>query len=101
MAEAPLAMSLLPQARFGQFSAAQSMMRAVLAQIIGGTLVGLLMSYLQHVYGKYAFRYAFVWSFVFQIAALFCFYILYKEWQKLGGRKSFQPPPVRSTVLES
>ena len=96
MAEAPLAMSLMPQSRFGQFGAAQSMLRMVLAQIIGGQLAGLLMSHLQHTYGKgYALRYAFVWSFVFQIAALFCFWVLYKEWQKLGGRKSFQPPPVR------
>lgn len=101
MAEAPLAMSLMPQARFGQFGAAQSMLRAVLAQIIGGQLAGLLMSYLQHTYGNYALRYAFVWSFVFQIAALFCFWILYKEWQKLGGRKSFQPPAVRPVGIEA
>ena len=94
MAEAPLAMSLMPNERYGQFAAAQSMMRMVFAGILGSWIAGKIMAWLKVMYGEYAFRYAFLWGTIFQVASLYCYYLLFKEWKKLGGRKSFKPPPV-------
>ena len=56
---------------------------------------GGLVEVLKHVQGDYALRYAFTWNFIWQTATLFCFYLLYREWKKLGGRDGFKPPPVR------
>ena len=94
MAESPLAMSLLPRDRFGQFSAAMSMLRMITAGILGSMLAGWLMHTLEHHLGSYALRFAFVWNFVFQIITLGCYYWLYREWKRLGGKESFRPPPV-------
>jgi hypothetical protein len=95
MAESPLAMTLMPQDRFGQFGAAQSMMRMIIPAILGSLLAGWLMRVLMKSQGDYALRYAFLWGMIWQIASLFCFYLLLREWKNLGGKKSFQPPPVR------
>ena len=94
MAESPLGMSLLPRERYGQFSAAQSMMRMILPGILGSMLAGWLMRTLEHHQGSYALRYSFVWNFVFQALTLACYYWLYKEWKRLGGKHGFKPPPV-------
>ena len=94
MAESPLAMSLLPRDRFGQFSAAQSMLRMILPGILGSMFAGWLMHTLELHQGSYALRYSFVWNFVFQILTLVCYFRLYREWQRLGGKEHFVPPPV-------
>lgn len=94
MAESPLGMSLLPRDRYGQFSAAQSMMRMILPGILGSMFAGWLMRVLEHHQGTYAWRYAFVWNFVFQALTLACYLWLYREWKKLGGKEHFRPPPV-------
>jgi len=94
MAEGPLAMSLLPRDRFGQFSAAQSMMRMILPGIFGSMLAGWLMRVLEHHQGTYAWRYCVVWNGTFQALTLVCYCWLYREWKRLGGKASFTPPPV-------
>ena len=43
MAEGPLGMTILPRERYGQFAAAQSMLRMVFAGILGSMLAGWLM----------------------------------------------------------
>lgn len=95
LAEGPLTMSLMPQDRYGQFAAAQSMLRMVFAGILGTLLAGKIMAILKDWQGDYAWRYSFVWSFLFQMLNLFCYYLLYREWKRLGGAKGFKPPPVR------
>ena len=87
-------MSLLPRDRYGQFSAAQSMLRMILPGILGSILAGWLMRTLEHHFGSYALRFSFVWSIVFQGLALACFFALYREWNRLGGKDGFRPPPV-------
>ena len=98
MAESPLAMSLLPRDRFGQFSAAQSMMRMILPGILGSLLAGWLMHTLEHRLGSYALRFSFLWNFVFQFCTLLCYVWLYREWKRLGGKEHFRPPPVERPI---
>ena len=94
VADSALPMSLLPRDRYGQFCAAKSMLRMILGQFIGGLLAGWLMRTLENHFGSYALRFAFVWSTLFQALALGCYLVLYREWQRLGGKESFRPPPV-------
>jgi len=95
MAESPLAMSILPRDRFGQFCAAQSMLRMIFAGILGSLLAGWLMRVLEHHCGAYALRFCFVWSVGFQALAMVCYYQLYRLWKKLGGGEHFHPPDSR------
>lgn len=96
MAATPLHMSILPKDRYGQFAAANSMIRTLFGSIIGGQIASLLMAWLiTHYERDYALRFSFLWAYVFNAGALFCYYLLYREWKRLGGRDSFQPPAVR------
>jgi len=94
MALSPLYMTLLPRERYGQFSAALSMLRALLAGVIGSALAGLIMRSMEHAWGEYALRMSFVWAGIGQVGMLFCYYLLYREWIRLGGKHGFKPPKV-------
>jgi hypothetical protein len=92
--EAALFMRLLPQDRYGQFCSANAMIRAI-ALIIGGTLVGVFldaMKGLDPAHPDMCYRFAPLWNFVFQGGYIFFYYLVYREWQRLGGLKSFTPP---------
>jgi Na+/melibiose symporter-like transporter len=99
MADSTLGMSLLPRGRYGQFCAAAAMMRMILPGILGSLLAGWLMRTLEQHQGTYALRYSFAWSWLFQILALVCYWLLYREWKRLGGRKSYAPPEVRPAAV--
>jgi uncharacterized membrane protein YeaQ/YmgE (transglycosylase-associated protein family) len=94
MAEGPLAMTILPRERYGQFAAAQSMLRMIFAGILGSALAGWLMRTLELHFGSYALRLGFIWGISFQALGLVCYFALYREWKRLGGSESFRPPPV-------
>ena len=79
MAEGPLAMSLLPKDRYGQFCAANAMLRMVFGQIIGGFVAAGLMGVLEHYWGSYAWRFAFAWNVFFQALDFVCYYLLYRK----------------------
>jgi len=89
-----LQMTILPRARYGQFCAAQSMLRMILPGICGSILAGWLMRTLEHHFGNYAWRFAFVWSTIFLAMSLVGYVVLYREWKRLGGKEGFHPPPV-------
>jgi MFS family permease len=94
MASSPLLMSILPRDRFGQFSAALSSLRNILAGVLGSILVGWLMHVMEGWWGNYAWRLSFVWSVFFSFLTGVCYYVLYLEWKRMGGRHGFKPPPV-------
>jgi MFS family permease len=101
MASSPLLMSIMPRDRFGQFSAASSMIRMIIAGILGSMLAGWLMSAMKGWWGNYALRTSFVWSVFFAFLTGVCYYLLYREWKKLGGREGFTPPPVDEILAKN
>jgi hypothetical protein len=94
LAEWPLGMSILPRERYGQFCGVAAMLRNILAMVLGSQFAGLLMGVLKEHFGAYAGRFAFAWNFLFAGLGLLCYYLLYRQWKRLGGRKGFAPPPV-------
>lgn len=97
LASGPLYMEIMPRERYGQFSAAGVMIRMVMANLLGALFAGWLMDKLREWHGgsDYCWRYTFVWNFVFQGALFICYYLLYRMWKRMGGKKGFKPPPVR------
>jgi MFS family permease len=92
--EVALFMRLLPQDRYGQFCSANALVRAV-ALIIGGTLVGFFLDFMKRLapdHPELCYRFVPLWNFVFQSGYIFFYYLVYREWQRLGGLKSFVPP---------
>lgn len=97
LATGPLLMSLFPRDRYGQFSAAGSLIRNTLCGMLAAAFAGWLMDKLKalHGGGEYWLRYAFTWQILFQVLILIVLYLMYREWTKLGGSKGYTPPPVR------
>ncbi|KKR03978.1 MAG: Major facilitator superfamily [Candidatus Uhrbacteria bacterium GW2011_GWF2_39_13] len=81
----PMYACLLPKERWGQFCSAQAMLQAVMliAANYGG---GLFMD----IVGDYRFIYA--WDAVFTAVALFAMIMVYRGWQRYGGRKNYVAP---------
>jgi len=95
----PLFMRLLPAERYGQYCAAEAMVRS-LAIIVSGLVVGGFMDIMQrvcalhHAPQYFYYRYAPLWTWTFQIVALCMMIIVYRNWLKLGGDKGYVPPAV-------
>lgn len=90
----PMVMRLFPHERFGQFCAANAMCGAFGA-VIGGLLGGVFLDVLKRVFsdrGDYYYRFVPAWSLVFMLMASIMCYLVYREWQKLGGDKNYQSP---------
>jgi MFS family permease len=86
-------MRLMPKSLYGQFSAANSIIRAV-GGMVGGVLAGGfldLVKWLLH-NSDFAYRYDFVWRGTFSIAAGIFMCLAYREWLRLGGDEHYQAP---------
>ncbi|MFB3891638.1 MAG: hypothetical protein ACE15C_06395 [Phycisphaerae bacterium] len=96
MAAGPLWMTILPRERYGQFSAAGVMIRVVMAQVLGAFFAGWLMDQLRAWHGgsNYCWRYSFSWNVVWQGIWFLCYYLMWRQWKKMGGKKGFKPPKV-------
>ena len=86
-------MRLMPRSLFGQFSAANSIIRAV-GRIVGGLLAGLFLDLITKlVHGSdYAYRFGFLWSGPFVVASGVFMCLAYREWLRLGGDEHYQAP---------
>jgi len=91
--ELPTYMSILPKQRFGQFCAATALLRSVFT-IFAGLICGLLIDWLKLVDPSRAYLYLPLWPILFQTLSAICLGLLYLEWKKLGGDKSYVPPRV-------
>jgi MFS family permease len=89
----PLMMRLLPKSRYGQFSSASAIVRS-LAAIVGGLVASGYMDLLKWwCHGDdYAYRLMWTWTWPFQIINMFMMVAIYREWKRLGGDESYQPP---------
>ncbi len=96
MAMWPLYMEMLPKARYGQFSSAMVICRQIVAGVLGSLFAGWLFSVLKKAHGGTEFytRYHYAWRMVWQVLTLMSFLVLYRKWKQMGGKESFQPPPV-------
>jgi len=79
-------MELFPSEKFGQFFAAGNIMGMGI-KIVGAYAFGL---FLDHVHDHY--RMIFAWSFFWDGIGFFFLYLLYREWQRLGGAEHYVPP---------
>jgi len=91
--ELPTYMSILPKHRFGQFCAATALLRSVFT-IFAGLICGLLIDWLKLIDPSRAYFYLPFWPILFQTLSAICLGLLYLEWKKLGGDKSYVPPRV-------
>jgi len=93
----PLAMRLFPHERFGQFCAANAMCGAV-GIAIGGLLAGGFLDLMKLFFEKsnYYYRFAPLWSLTFIALSGYVTILVFREWKRLGGDKSYEPPPVSS-----
>lgn len=91
----PLGMRIKPLTLFGQFSAANAMIRS-LSQVVFGLIVGLFLDAMLHLFKGYGetfgYRFQFVWIGLFGCgtAAFLC--LGYREWRRLGGDSNYRPP---------
>ena len=95
-------MLLLPRDKYGQFSGAMALIRAV-GLICCGVLAGLFMDFWKHLFpeGLYYYRFSFIWYVVFNGISFYFFYRVYRTWKRLGGATGFVPPetPVHMAEL--
>ncbi|MFA5866316.1 MAG: MFS transporter [Phycisphaerae bacterium] len=92
-AQLPMYMSILPTERYGQFGSADAMVRSICA-IMGGVLAGAYMDCFRWLYDGKVFYYRFIpfWHIFWQSLALVFLILLYRQWQRLGGKSGYQPP---------
>lgn len=99
----PMQMRLFPHSRYGQFGAAQGMIRSA-CTIAAGMVVGGFYDLIQVIFANcwhgggiaagagYCYRFYFVWS---SLASLINFVLIawaYRRWNQLGGDAHFHPP---------
>lgn len=86
----PLMMHLLPRSRFGQFCSFNALCGAITG-IIGSLLVGPFMGAMRHlmpdaVWGEnYCYRLIPAWRIPFMCLSIFCLFMVYREWKRMGG----------------
>ena len=81
-----MTMELFPSEKFGQLFAAYNMMGMGI-KILGAWTFGMFLDYLHSNY-----RMIFVWSFWWDSLGFVFLYLLYREWQRLGGADHYVPP---------
>ncbi len=75
---------LLPKEKYGQFASAGAVVFRLSVAIVG-TFSGAIIT-------SFGPRYVYAWLFSFLLLGCVLMVLLYLEWQKLGGEKSFVPP---------
>ena len=93
VAGATCQMRIFPRSRYGQFCSAQALIRAGFAAI-AGILAGLFIDFFKWIFNgsDYAYRFIYLWMTVFVALSALFLVIVYREWNKMGGDKSFHPP---------
>ncbi len=90
----PMQMLTLPKTRFGQFCAAQALLRSTCTTIVG-LLVGVCFDLIHKVMPiseTFHYRFVPVWVFVWSIPTTILAYWTYREWGRLGGYRNFAAP---------
>ncbi|MFH1024654.1 MAG: MFS transporter [Planctomycetota bacterium] len=88
-----LFMRLMPKSLYGQFSAANAVIRAV-GGMCAGLLAGLFLDVVKWMLhgSDFAYRFGFLWSGTFGIIRTVFMCLAYREWLRLGGDEHYQAP---------
>jgi Na+/melibiose symporter-like transporter len=91
--ELPMFMKLLPHERYGQFCSANALVRSC-ALILGGFACGWFLDLVKKLNPapEQCYRFVCVWSSLSFLGTLTFLWLLHREWQKLGGAESYEPP---------
>jgi len=86
-------MRLMPKSLYGQFCAANSVIRAF-GGLIGSLLAGGFLDLIQWLLkgSDFAYRFNFLWSGTFAIGGTVFTCLAYREWKRLGGDEHYQAP---------
>lgn len=93
----PLFMRLMPKSLYGQFSAANAMVKSV-AIILGGLFLGLCMDGVKAIFqggnwgAGFHYRFVFIWPWFFNCISAVFVCLGYREWKRLGGDDYYRPP---------
>jgi MFS family permease len=89
----PLLMKLLPQERYGQFCSANALVRSF-GLIGGGVACGVFLDAMKgfHPNPDYCYRFVSIWWLVFGLGSFTLYWLLYREWKRLGGLRHYVPP---------
>lgn len=99
--QAPLLMILFPKQKYGQFSGAMALIRAI-ALMAAGILSGLFLDFWKRAFpdGDYSYRFIFLWQGPLTILSFFFFYRVYRAWKRLGANEGFTPPEEKFRLSE-
>jgi Na+/melibiose symporter-like transporter len=92
-AQAPLLMILFPKDKYGQFSGAMALVRAV-ALMASGILAGAFLDFwkLRFPEGDYSYRFIFLWHGPLTVLSFYFFYRVYRVWKRREKEAEFTPP---------
>ena len=99
--ELPMFMKLLPQERYGQFCSANALIRSI-GLMVGGLLCGFFLDAVKP-FGTepdQCYRFVPVWNLTWIGISGFFYYLLHREWLRLGGLHHYQPPRLEPTIPE-
>lgn len=100
--ELPMFMKLLPQERYGQFCSANALIRSV-GLMIGGLLCGLFLDAMKP-FGSspdQCYRFVPIWNFTWLLLSGLFYYLLYREWKRLGGLNAYEPPRTGASLNQT
>lgn len=93
----PLMTRIFPRERFGQFCSFNALcatgFNVVGSLVVAGFMTRMRAIFPDALYGKdFCYRLTPLWKFPCLCIALFFLFLLFREWKKLGGEKSYTPP---------
>ncbi|CAN5348672.1 hypothetical protein BH09VER1_BH09VER1_28150 [soil metagenome] len=93
MAGLPMLMRIFPRERFGQFCSANAMCGAA-GTVLGSLIASNLLDYSRPLFhaANDSYRLIPLWSVLFTLLAVTFTWLVWREWQKLGGEHSYRPP---------
>lgn len=89
----PTEMRIFPKERYGQFCSANALVRSIFV-LVGSPVAGIFLDVMKKVHhgSNFGYRYIPAWTSLFSVLSLTCLYLVFREWKRLGGDKSFAPP---------
>ena len=96
IANMPMLIRILPKSRFGQFCSAGAMVRS-LVMLILGLLLGVAIDGVRKLTGDgdggyFAYRFIWVWRLFFSGLGIAFYFLLYREYLRLGGELHYRAP---------
>ncbi|MFH1022990.1 MAG: MFS transporter [Planctomycetota bacterium] len=87
----PFLIAIFPRAKYGQFCSAAALVRQTMRIVIGlpGALFVDWLTVNTLLTDNY--RYVYLWKGLFGLANLYCLFLLYRCWKKMGGEKYVAP----------